>query len=143
MWYKLYLLAGIILLTVSLYKFKQSIDFIRRSERAVGTVISLEDIDGAYSPVFAVKTKENDQIIYHHAAASNPAAWDIGEEATFLYDPGNPGSATMMSYFWLFNWAILFLAIAIPLVIVGAGYFLLSPLIRLPEAATIVKRRII
>lgn len=143
MWYKLYLLTGIILFAVSLYQFKQSFDFIGRSERTVGTVISLEDNDGAYSPVFAVKTKENGQIIYHHAAASNPAAWDIGEEAIFLYDPGNPHSATMMRYFWLFNWAIVFLAVAVPLIIVGAGYFFLSPLIRLPEAATITKKRII
>ncbi|NLR81035.1 DUF3592 domain-containing protein [Chitinophaga eiseniae] len=140
MWYKLYLLTGVVLLAVSLYKFKQSIDFIRRSERTVGTVISMEDIDGAYSPVFAVKTKENGQIIYHHAAASHPPAWDIGEEATFLYDPGSPHSATMMSYFWLFNWAILFLAVAIPLIIVGAGYYLLRPLIKLPEGTVIAKK---
>lgn len=137
MWYKLYLLTGFILLTASLYKLKQSIDFVGRSERTIGIVTSLEDIDGAYSPVFTVKTKEHGQIIYHHAAASHPATWDIGEEAVFLYDPANPHSATMMSYFWLFNWAILFLAVAIPLIIVGAGYYLLGPLIRLPEGTTI------
>ena len=137
MWYKLYLLTGFILLTASLYKLKQSIDFVGRSERTIGIVTSLEDIDGAYSPVFTVKTKEHGQIIYHHASASHPATWDIGEEAVFLSDPANPHSATMMSYFWLFNWAILFLAVAIPLIIVGAGYYLLGPLIRLPEGTTI------
>lgn len=135
MWYKLYLLTGLILLATSIYKLKQSIDFIGRSERTIGTVISMEENDGAYSPVFAVKTKENGEVIYHHAAASHPPAWDIGEEATFLYDPGNPQSAAMMSYFWLFNWAILFLAVAIPLIIVGTDYYLLRPLLRLPETA--------
>jgi Protein of unknown function (DUF3592) len=131
MLYKLCLLTGLILLVVSLYKLKQSIDFIRRSERAIGTVTSLEESDGAYSPVFAVKTKENGQIIYHHAAASNPADWVIGEEAVFLYDPENPRSARMMSYFWLFDWAIVLMALAIPLMIAGGGYYLLNPLIRL------------
>lgn len=140
MWYKLYLLTGLILLATSIYKLKQSIDFIGRSERTIGTVISMEENDGAYSPVFAVKTKEHGEVIYHHAAASHPPAWDIGEEATFLYDPGNPQSATMMSYFWLFNWAILFLAVAVPLIIIGAGYYLLRPLIALPGGAVVAKK---
>lgn len=133
MLYKLYLLAGLILLVVSLYKLKQSVDFISRSERAIGIVTSLEEIDGAYSPVFTVKTKENGQIIYHHSSASKPAGWDVGEEAIFLYSPGDPRSATMMSYFWLFSWAIVFIAIAIPLIIVGGGYYLLNPLTTGPD----------
>lgn len=133
MLYKLYLLAGLILFIVSLYKLKQSIDFISISERAIGTVTSLEEIDGAYSPVFTVKTKENGQIIYHHASASNPAGWDVGEEAIFLYNPQNPRSATLMSYFWLFSWVICFMVIAIPLIIVGGGYYFLHPLVRWPD----------
>ncbi|MBC9909728.1 DUF3592 domain-containing protein [Chitinophaga varians] len=126
--YKLYLLTGLILFAFSLYKLKQSVDFIQGSERAVGTVTSLEESDGAYSPVFSVKTKENDEIIYHHPSASNPAGWAVGEEAIFLYDPKNPHSATMMSYFWLFSWAIVAMAAAIPLMIVGAAYYWLYPL---------------
>jgi hypothetical protein len=133
MLYKLYLLAGLILLAVSLYKLKQSVDFINRSERAIGTVTSLEEIDGAYAPVFTVQTKENGQVIYHHASASSPAGWDIGEKAIFLYSPDNPGSTTMMSYFWLFSWAIFFMSIAIPLMIVGGGYYFLHPLLRGPD----------
>jgi hypothetical protein len=133
MLYKFYLLAGLILLAASLYKLKESVDFISGSERAIGTVTSLEEDDGTYSPVFTVKTKENDQIIYHHAAASKPASWDVGEEAIFLYRPENPHSATMMSYFWLFSWAIVLMAIAIPLIIVGGGYYFLHPLTRWPD----------
>jgi len=133
MLYKLFLFTGLILLVVALYKLKQSINFISRSERAIGSVISFEDIDDAYSPVFAIKTKDNREIIYYHAAATNPPSWSIGEEAIFLYDPGNPHSARMMSYFWIFNWTILFLSVAIPLIIIGAGYYFLNPLIRLPD----------
>ncbi|MGO4293005.1 hypothetical protein [Chitinophaga sp. RAB17] len=133
MLYKLYLLAGLILLAVSLYILKQSVDFIGRSERAIGTVTSLEEIDDAYSPVFTVKTKENGEVIYHHPTSSKPASWDVGEEATFLYDTENPRSVRMMGYFWLFNWTIISMATAIPLIIVGAGYYFLSPLTRWPD----------
>ncbi|WP_346317713.1 DUF3592 domain-containing protein [Chitinophaga sp. YIM B06452] len=133
--YRLFLLTGVILFAISLYKLKQSVDFINRSERAIGTVTSLHEIDGAYSPVFTVKTKDNAQVIYHHASATNPSSWDIGEEAMFLYDPGDPRSVAMMSYFWLFNWAILFMGIAIPLIILGAGYYMIRPVIQMPQKA--------
>jgi ABC-type cobalt transport system substrate-binding protein len=129
--YKLILLTGLILVAVSIYKLKQSIDFIGRSEQAVGIVTSLEENDGAYSPVFSVKTKEHGSIVYHHSLSTSPPAWTVGEEALFLYDPRKPDSATMMRYFWLFSWTIFFMAIGIPLVIVGAGYYFLHPLIRL------------
>ncbi|HEY9259928.1 DUF3592 domain-containing protein [Chitinophaga sp.] len=132
MLYKLYLLAGLILLAVSLYQLKQSVDFISGSKRVIGTVTSLEEIDGAYSPVFTVTTKENGEIIYHHASASSPAGWSVGEEAIFLYNPENPGSVRLMSYFWLFSWAIFFMGIAIPLIIMGGGYYFLNPLTRWP-----------
>ena len=125
--YKLLLLTGFILLSLSVYKLKQSVDFINKSEQTTGTVTFLEESDGAYSPVFAVKTKDNGEIIYHHPAATNPASWAVGEEATFLYDPEAPHSATMIGYFWLFSWAIVFMAIAIPLLIIGGGYLLLNP----------------
>lgn len=131
MQYKISLLTGLILLTASLYKLNRSIDFIGRSEQATGIVISLEDDgDGAYSPVFVVKMKEN-EVIYNHPVANGPPTWDIGEEAIFLYDPGDPDSVTMKDYFLLFSWAIVFMAIAIPLIIVGLGYYLFSPLMRL------------
>lgn len=133
MWYKLYLLTGFIFLAVSLYKLKQSIDFIRKGERVIGTVTSLQENDGAYSPLFTIKTEKDGEIIYDHPSATSPSAWDIGEEAVFLYEPGNPRSATMVGYFWLFSWAIAFMVVAIPLIIVGAGYYLLRPLTRLPQ----------
>ncbi|MGE7777239.1 DUF3592 domain-containing protein [Chitinophaga sp. NPDC101104] len=130
MLYKIYLLTGIILLLVSFYQLKRSLDFIGRGQRTTGTVTSLEEIDGAFSPVFTLKTGGDAPVRYHHAAASNPSAWAIGEEAIFLYDPADPQSAKMLQYFWLFNWALLYLVIALPLLIFGIGYFWLRPLFR-------------
>ncbi|SHL36285.1 hypothetical protein SAMN05444266_10378 [Chitinophaga jiangningensis] len=135
MWYKLYLLTGLILLGVSIYVLKQSIDFIRSSERVTGTVISLEVSDGAYSPVFSITTPGGDEIIYHHAAASNPSSWEVGETATFLNDPHHRSSPRMMRYFWIFNWSLVCLGLAIPLIIIGGGYFVL-PTASTPHLST-------
>jgi len=134
MLYKIYGLTGILLLLLSFYQIKRSLDFIDRGQRTTGTVTSLEEIDGAFSPVFTLKTNEGAPVRYHHAAASNPSAWAIGEEAIFLYDPANPQSAKMLQYFWLFNWALLYGVIALPMLIFGAGYFWLRPLLRVRQS---------
>lgn len=128
MQYKIFLLTGIVLLFVAGYQLKGSIDFIHRSERATGRVTALEMFDGAYSPVFTLQTENGILVEYRHAAASNPPAWDVGEEVMFLYDPENPGSPRMMRYFWIFNWTLLWTAIAVPLIIIGGGHLLLRPL---------------
>ncbi|MBO9731463.1 MAG: hypothetical protein J7623_22675 [Chitinophaga sp.] len=127
MWYKLYLLTGLILLAISLTLLKQSIDYIGRSERAIGTVVSMELSDGAYSPVFEIKVKKHPPVVYELPASSNPPSWHIGEQATFLYDTEKPDEVRMMSYFWIFSWTIVLMAIAIPLLIIGGGYFFLQP----------------
>lgn len=130
---KLCLLTGILLMAASLYKLNQSLDFIRNSERATGTVTSLEMNDGAYSPVFTVRTKDGTALIYHHAASTKPASWQVGEEAVFLYDPAEPGSLRLMRYFWIFNWSIILMALAVPFIIGSVGYYWLHPLTTLPK----------
>lgn len=131
--YKLCLLTGLLLLAASLYKLKETLDFIRNSEQATGTVTVLELHDGSYSPVFVITTKDGRQLNYHHAASSKPASWEVGEQAVFLYDPGDPDSVRMMRYFWIFNWSIVLMAAGIPLIITGAGYYWLRRLVAMPE----------
>jgi len=128
MWYKLSLLTGLILLGISIHLLRQSLDFVRRSQPVTGMVISLEETDGAYSPIFSIQTSSGQTITYRHPTATKPSTWKVGEEAFFLYDPLHPESPRMISYFWIFNWTIVCMAIGIPLVIIGAGYLFLHPI---------------
>jgi len=131
MLYKLLLLTGLILFSISIYHLKESIAFIDRGERALGTVTLLdEDDEGSYTPVFTIKTNEGMEVFYRHPASTNPPSWHVGDQATFIYDPINPRSAKLMGYFWLFNWAIVFMAMAVPLIIIGVGHLVLNPAIR-------------
>ncbi|SHE52968.1 DUF3592 domain-containing protein [Pedobacter caeni] len=125
--YRISLVAGIILLIVSLFILKESLAFVAHSERAIGVVIEIEKIsidDGpSYSPVFQIITKNNEEIVYRHLHSSNPPGWTIGEKATFLYAPDDPdGSVRIFTYFGLFSWTIILMAFAIPLTIVGGSY---------------------
>ncbi len=127
MFYSISLTIGIILLVISLFIFKESLDFIKKSNRAIGTVIDLEKTSGSdgvtYSPIFKFKTNTNQEIIYHHIASSSPASWFVGEEATIAYDPVNPNIARLLTYFGAFSWTIVLMAISMPLIVIGGGYF--------------------
>jgi hypothetical protein len=126
MWYSVTLIVGIIILVISLFLLKEALGFLRTTERAVGTVIKLEKINNSdghtFKPVFKFKTSLNQDIIYSHIASSNPPAWSVGEEATIAYNPNNPSSAKLLTYFGIFGFAIVLMAIAMPLIVIGGGY---------------------
>ncbi|MET0461620.1 MAG: DUF3592 domain-containing protein [Chitinophagaceae bacterium] len=128
MWYTLTLIVGLVLLAISLFLLRESLAFLRSSERAIGTVIelkSISDSDGTtYKPVFRFKTNLGEEIVYTHHSSSNPPGWDIGDKATFAYDAGNPSVARLMTYFGTFNWTVILMSIAMPMIVIGGGYHL-------------------
>lgn len=134
MYYRIALIFGIILCFASLFILSDSITFLKNSERATGTVTTLEllrDSDGdSYRPIFAIKTKNNGVFIYKHTSSSSPASWKVGEKATFAYDPSEPGSARLFTYFGLFSWTIVLLCTSIYLMVIGAGYQLSKRFLR-------------
>ncbi|MEO5890398.1 MAG: DUF3592 domain-containing protein [Ferruginibacter sp.] len=127
MFYSISLTVGIILLALSLIIFKKSLAFIKQSDRAIGTVIELErisDTDGVtFKPIFKFKTSTNQEIIYRHISSSSPSNWDVGEQATIAYDPNIPTKARLLTYFGTFSWTIVLMAISMPLIVIGGGYY--------------------
>ena len=128
MWYSITLAVGVALLIISLLTLKKSLAFLRNSNRAIGTVIELErisDSDGTtYKPVFKFNAATGPEVIYKQSSSSNPPGWDVGEEATIAYDPNNPNEARLLTYFGTFSWAIVLMALAMPMLVVGGGYYL-------------------
>lgn len=134
--YLLFLITGLVLLGVSLYNLKAAIDFASKAQRAIGIVTSMVKDEDVYHPVFTVDTKQNGKVTYRHGG-SDPPSWEIGESAMFLYDPAQPSDVRMMTYVDLFGWSIFFMAIAIPLTITGAGYYILNPQRHFPKNAVV------
>lgn len=129
MFYRILLILGIALLLIASVILKQSLAFVARSERAIGTVTELEafsdDEDDALSPVFKIITKDNQEIIYRHNFSTSPPSWDIGEQATFLYDPLHPAAVRLSTYFGVFGWSVVLMGLAVFLMTIGGSYFLL------------------
>lgn len=128
MGYAITLTIGIIILIISLFLLKKSIAFIRNGEHAIATVIELKenkDSDGTtYYPIFKFTTANNEEIIYKYNASTSPPSWSIGEHATIAYDSNNPKRAKLLTYFGAFIWTVVLMAIAMPLIVIGGGYYI-------------------
>lgn len=128
MWYTITLATGIVLLLISLHFLKESLSFLRTSNRATATVIELEtvkDSDGdTYRAIFRYYTNSGQEFIYRQGSSSSPAIWDVGEEATIAYDPNDPYKARLVTFFSMFGATAVLMAIALPCIVFGLGYFL-------------------
>ncbi len=126
MWYNFTLAIGLILLLVSFYSLHKSLRFLKNAKKTVGTVITIEVVKGSegesYKPIFKFKDELNEDFIYKHNVSSNPPSWEIGEEATITYNSNNPVHARMLTYFGVFSDTVIFMAIAMPLIVIGGGY---------------------
>ncbi|WP_326993911.1 DUF3592 domain-containing protein [Chitinophaga sp. 212800010-3] len=129
MWYYSLMLAlgGLMLILACLF-LRKSLFFLHTGEKAMGTVTELteyNDADGRfYSPVFTFRTSNNEEYKYHLNMSSSPSAWSVGEQQMLIYHPDDPQTVRMLSYFGIFNWAILLTAAGLPLLVIGGGYYL-------------------
>ncbi|QMW02700.1 DUF3592 domain-containing protein [Spirosoma foliorum] len=131
MGYFLTFLAGIVVLLGSLYLFSNSINFIKTGTRTLATVEELvrensKKGKSTYRPIFKFTTITGKEIHHAYNVASSPPDWQVGEKATVVYKIGDPENPMVLSYFGAFGWAIILLAIAAGLLIIGGGYYVFS-----------------
>jgi len=128
MWqYYILLGAGLILLLLATFSFRNTLAFIKKSEKTTGTVVSIRTFQSeeeVYAPVFSYRTKDGRVFSYELDEGTNPPSWEIGETETILYDPDNPSRARLYTYFRLFMWTVVLISIGLPLLVVGGGYFI-------------------
>ena len=127
--YLIFITVGVLLLIGAFIELKRKLAFVKSGERSVGTVVELvekKDDDGTiYYPVFEFKTANNETITYRHGSGSSTARWAVGQEAAFIFEPGKPETARFLNYWGIYWWPLSLLAVAIDLLLIGAGYFLL------------------
>ncbi|GAB3772595.1 hypothetical protein GCM10028818_12980 [Spirosoma horti] len=128
MGYLITLLLGVACLLGSLYLLNASMEFIKTGNRTSATVNELRPERGkkgryTYRPIFKFVTITGKEIKYAYSVASSPPDWAVGDKATLIYQTNDPENALVLTYFGAFQWAIILLAIAAPLLIIGGGYF--------------------
>ena len=127
--YLIFLVVGGLLLAAAIVALKNRLAFVKSGERAVGTVVQLietKDEEGiSYLPVFDIPTRQHKTITYKHPQTSSQDKWQPGKTATFIFEPGKPDSVQTLNYWGIFWWPISLLVVAVDLLIIGSGYFLL------------------
>ncbi len=129
MWqYYIILGAGIVLSIFAFLSLKSTLSFLKKAEKATATVTSLRvyESDGEiFSPLFTYRTRDNIEYTYELPEGTNPSAWSVGDTETVIYDPNDPTSVSLYTYFRIFVWPLVLICIALPLlVVVGGGYFI-------------------
>jgi hypothetical protein len=126
------LILGSVLFIISIVAFKFSIDLIKKGAKTSATVLELKgDPTGAsnnLTPIFLFSTKEGEQITFPGFGATSPPAFKVGEVVKIIYDVKKPTNAKVLSYFGLFGLPIVLLAVALPMIVIGGGYFITNRL---------------
>jgi len=128
MWqYYLILGLGVVFLLLAIFSFRNTMEFLQNGDKATATVIDLHKYESegeVFAPVFTFRTKDNQVITYELAEGNYPPTWKIGETTTVVYDPADPSKVSLYSYFRVFIWTLVLLSIALPLLVIGGGYFI-------------------
>lgn len=94
----------------------------QNGQTTTGTVVRLEESDSSeggccvYSPVIEFVATNDQMYSFEGDTASDPPAYEVGEEVSVLYDPTNPDTAQINK--WGERW--LFPLIIIPAMILAA-----------------------
>lgn len=126
--YIILLLVGAGFLVFAVLKFRESLAMLRDGYAADAVVIDLKvssDSDGdAYAPVFEFSTHDHQTIQYLEPVYSTPSSWSVGDHAKIFYDPQNTQKVMISTYWGMFRWPVILLAIAMPFLVIGGGYFI-------------------
>lgn len=127
--YLIFIVVGGLLLAGALVALKNRLSFVKNGERAIGSVVQLverKDDEGTfYYPVFDIHTRQHGTITYRHRTGSSSAEWQIGETIAFIFEPGKPDTVRFLNYWGIFWWPLSLMAVAVDLLVIGGGYFLL------------------
>ena len=133
--YQITFAAGLLLLALSIFLLRRTLIFLTHSEKAKGEVVALEKLHRSnskkaiFKPVFLFTTKSGKEITFRSATASNPPSWKVGEQAVYAFKPEAPQQGKIVTFFGLFGWSVALACLAMPLVVIGAGFLISSSFI--------------
>ena len=127
-----YLYAGMLLLSVVMFYFafqqynaSKSLmaEGIKTKAKVIDLIKKSSDDGYTYKPVFEYTDKANNLVSFKSEVSSSPALYRIGDTVNIVYSIDNE-DRKVVSFWGLYRWAIFFLSLASPLLIIGGGYLL-------------------
>jgi hypothetical protein len=94
--------VGAILIVVSLGSAGLTLRFVHRSARATGNVVGMEESDSGdgrtFHPVVRFAPASGFPREFRSSFGANPPSYRVGDEVRVLYDPADPGRASIDSF---------------------------------------------
>ncbi len=107
-----------------------------RTERSTGTVIKFEkseekrekdngeeEVMEFYQPMIRFTTLSGEEIVFRDMFTYSDPKFKAGDKVRVIYDPAKPSKAKILSHYNIFLAFVIFMAVAVPLIILGGGYF--------------------
>ncbi|MDF2515318.1 MAG: Protein of uncharacterized function [Sphingobacterium sp.] len=122
------LLIGLALLILGVVSFSQARRLMTNGLPVQATVVEnipSRDREGGtmYTPLIEY-TIDGSVRSFSPTARSNPPAYAIGEKVSLIYDPDNGKDIRIRSYWGMYLASNILLAMALPMLLIGGGYFL-------------------
>ena len=127
-----YLYGGMLLISIVLIYFAyrnyySTKELINQGVKTTAVVIDLLEIRGddssTYKPVFKFTNRAGTEVTFKSQISSSPAPYKIGDKIHVMYS--KDGEEIKVVSFWgLYRGTIILLSIALPLLIIGGGYFM-------------------
>lgn len=128
--YRLTLIIGLILLAIAALILQRRLLFLNTGAKTIATVVDFELVNNrarrnsqSYRAVFSFITETN-QIIKKKVHFGRTTRWYIGHREKIVYNRQHPHNSFVLIYPSTFASVIILTFIALPLIIIGAGYFL-------------------
>ncbi|MGZ8397592.1 MAG: DUF3592 domain-containing protein [Gemmatimonadales bacterium] len=128
----LFSIIGIGMLAASFFVFSTTASFISRAVEADGRVTDLERSHSrsssgsstTYRPVVEFTTATGKHIEFVSSVGSSPPSHRVGEAVKVLYNPANPQSARIKSFFQLWFGFLIVFALGLVFATIGLGMIL-------------------
>jgi hypothetical protein len=123
----IFLAIGLGLLGGGIYSFVSTRAFLDNAVSANGAVIDLEahwdssDSSYTYYPRVRFRTENGEVHEFTGDVGSNPAAFDVGEDVSVLFDPANPSVARIDSFTQLWFTSLILGGMGLVFSIFGGG----------------------
>jgi len=124
----LILIIGLALLTLGIISFGRARRLMTNGSLVQATVVENIPSRGSeggtmYTPLMEYSINGRVRS-FSPTASANPPAYTIGEKVSLIYDPNNSHDIRIRSYWGVYLGSNILLAMALPMVLIGIGYFL-------------------
>jgi hypothetical protein len=128
LFYTLLFLIGTTLAYFAYSEYRKTQKLLHSGVKTTATVIDLEvsrgDDGDMYKPVFEFTDRSLVNRTFKNSISSSPAPYKIGEKVKIIYNQRNLEEVKTISFWGLYRWCVILLAIASPLLIIGGSYLL-------------------